>query len=72
MEENKDIEIKTESVPIEHLKKLLEKIPDSVEELSFEFVIASCFPTCWNNIQETMKRQYTLGYIQAKKELEKI
>lgn len=37
-------------------------------EVSFEFIIASLFPTCWNNIQEAMHHQYTLGYIAGTKD----
>ena len=39
-------------------------------EISFEFIIASLFPTSWKNIQNDLSRQYTLGYIQGKTEAE--
>lgn len=71
---NKKIEIKVPSVPLVHLKKMIESVEKTCEneniELSFEYVLASCFPTCWNNIQETLSRQYTLGYIQGIKDAE--
>lgn len=31
----------------------------------FEYVCASLFPTCYQNITETMNNQYTKGYIQG-------
>ena len=37
-------------------------------ELSFEFFMTSFFPRCWDNIQDALKRQYTLGYIAGSKE----
>ena len=37
-------------------------------ELSFEFFMTSFFPRCWDNIQDVLKRQYTLGYIEGTKE----
>ena len=36
-------------------------------EISFEFLMASCFPTCYKNIQNEMQRQYTLGYAEGMK-----
>lgn len=37
-------------------------------ELSFEFFMASFFPRCWDNIQNALKHQYTLGYIEGSKQ----
>ena len=37
-------------------------------ELSFEFFMTSFFPRCWDNIQDALKRQYTLGYIEGSKQ----
>jgi hypothetical protein len=34
-------------------------------EISFEFILASLFPTCWKNIQADLSGQYTKGYIQG-------
>ena len=62
----------TYSVPnvyISDLERLAQKIRGVVgtedTEISFEFIIASLFPTSWKNIQEEMNRQYTKGYIQG-------
>ena len=68
----------TYSVPnvyISDLERLAQKIRGVVgtedTEISFEFIIASLFPTSWKNIQEEMKRQYTKGYIQGRLDKEK-
>ena len=37
-------------------------------EVSFEFVCASLFPKIWDNVQATMKDNYTQGYIQGLKD----
>lgn len=62
----------TYSVPnvyISDLERLAQKIRGVVgtedTEISFEFIIASLFPTSWKNIQEEMSRQYTKGYVQG-------
>ena len=33
-----------------------------MKEISFEFLVGSCFPKAMENIKEEMRRQYTLGY----------
>ena len=42
-----NIKIKT----IKAMTEKIEKIVGENGELSFEFILASLFPTCWNNIQ---------------------
>ena len=63
------------NVYISDLERLAQKIRGVVgtedTEVSFEFIIASLFPTSWKNIQEEMKRQYTKGYIQGRLDKEK-
>ena len=39
-----------------------------MQEVSFEFLVGSCFPHIFENIKEEMRRQYTLGYIDGQKE----
>ena len=60
------------NVYVSDLIKLAEKIKQVTgkenTEISFEFIIASLFPTSWNNIQSELNRQYTLGYIQGQKD----
>lgn len=42
---------------------------NNMEQISFEFLVGSCFPNAYQNIKEEMRRQYTLGYIDGQKEL---
>lgn len=54
-------------IKAERLKKLIEKVsPDT--DLSFEFIIATLFPTCWTNIQKDLKDKYTQGYIAGQRD----
>ena len=43
-------------------------VGDDDVDLSFEFILTAFFPTCWNNIQNALKHQYTLGYIAGMRE----
>lgn len=67
---DKTIETGIPNVYISDLERLVEKIRKVVgeedAEVSFELIIASLFPTSWSNIQETLSRQYTRGYIQGR------
>ena len=62
------------NVYVSDLEKLAKKIRsvtgEKNVEVTFEFIIASLFPTSWNNIQSELTRQYTLGYIQGQKDQE--
>ena len=42
-----------------------------MKEISFEFLVGSCFPNALQNVKEEMRRQYTLGYTEGLKENEK-
>ncbi len=70
MEENCNVP----NVYIQDLEKLTQKIRSVVgtenAEVSFEFIIASLFPTSWENIQNALKHQHTLGYLQGRKDKE--
>lgn len=63
------------NVYIEDLEKLAKKIRsvtgEENVEVSFEFIIASLFPTSWKNIQNAMNQQFTRGYIQGRMDKEK-
>lgn len=63
------------NIYIEDLEKLTKKIRSVTGkenvEVSFEFIIASLFPTSWKNIQNAMNQQYTKGYIQGRMDKEK-
>ena len=44
-------------------KKVYNAIKEhNIKEISFEFLVGSCFQNAFQNIKEEMRRQYTLGY----------
>lgn len=50
-------------------KQVYQAIKDhNIKEISFEFLVGSCFPNALQNIKEEMRRQYTLGYTEGLKE----
>ena len=54
-------------------KKTFDKMANAInkhdmKEITFEFIVGSCFPHIMDNIKEEMRRQYTLGYIEGQKE----
>lgn len=56
-------------IDIEKFNKIVKAIrKNNMKEVSFEFLVASCFPKAMDNIKEEMRRQYTLGYIEGQKE----
>ena len=56
-------------IDIEKFNKVVKAIKKSnMKEVSFEFLVGSCFPKALDNIKEEMRRQYTLGYIEGQKE----
>ena len=61
------ITIKTET--LDKVYKAVKK--HKMNEVSFEFLVGSCFPNILNNIKEEMRRQYTLGYIDGQKSIKK-
>lgn len=69
-----EVKVSIPSIYLSDLENLAKKIRNVTEkedaEISFEFIIASLFPTSWKNIQSDLSRQYTLGYIQGKADAE--
>ena len=56
-------------IDIEKFNKVVKAIKKSeMKEVSFEFLVGSCFPKAIQNIKEEMRRQYTLGYVEGQKE----
>ena len=56
-------------IDIEKFNKIVKAIRKSnMKEVSFEFLVGSCFPKALENIKEEMRRQYTLGYVEGQKE----
>lgn len=59
-------------VSVKTLDRITKIVKDKkIKEVSFEFLVGSCFPNALENIKEEMRRQYTLGYTEGLKEKEK-
>lgn len=62
-------------VKLSRLKKvieLLERNNQSKEEdidVTFEYIIASCFPRVWKNIQRVLSEEHTKGYIEGREDM---
>ena len=54
-------DLKVETKKLHSMVKKLKK--NDIEEVSFEFLMASCFPKVFYNIKEEMRAQYTQGYV---------
>lgn len=69
---NKKIDTQVPNVYVTDLEKLAKKIRQissgDTTEVSFEFIIASLFPTSWNNITTALNNRYTQGYIQGRED----
>lgn len=65
-----DVSVSVPNVYLSDLDKLANKVRQITNkedtEISFEFIIASLFPTSWKNIQADLNRQYTKGYMQGR------
>lgn len=58
-------------IDIEKFNKVVKAIRKTeMKEVSFEFLVGSCFPKALDNIKEEMRRQYTMGYTTGLKERE--
>lgn len=56
-------------IDIEKFNKVVKAIrKNNMKEVSFEFLVGSCFPKALENIKAEMRRQYTLGYAKGQKE----
>ena len=56
-------------VSYEKFRKIYKKTKElGMKEISFEFLIGSCFPKALENIKEEMRRQYTKGYVEGLKD----
>ena len=55
-------------IDIEKFNKIVKAIrKNNMKEVSFEFLVGSCFPKALENIKAEMRRQYTLGYAEGQK-----
>lgn len=58
-------------IDFKKFKKIYNAVKNNnIKEISFEFLVGSCFPDALKNIKEEMRRQYTLGYTDGLKEKE--
>ena len=53
---------------VERMVESIKKNTDEDVDLSLEFILTAFFPTCWNNVQTALNRQYTLGYIAGQRD----
>ena len=64
--------INIEPIKLSDVERMVDSVKknlgDTDADLSFEFILTAFFPTCWNNVQDALNRQYTLGYIAGMKE----
>lgn len=71
---SEEVKVSVPNIYLSDLEKLAKKVRDVTGqndvEISFEFIIASLFPTSWKSIQNDLSRQHTLGYIQGKADAE--
>ena len=62
-------ELKVEVAFLDKIVKQLKK--DKIKEVSFEFLVGSCFPNALENIKAELRRQHALGYTEGLKESQK-
>ena len=64
--------INIEPIKLSDVERMVDSVKknlgDTDADLSFEFILTAFFPSCWNNIQQALNRQYTLGYIAGTKD----
>ena len=61
------------TVSREKFNKVCEIIKkQKLKEISFEFLVGSCFPDIMNNIKEEMRRQHAQGYAEGLKANEEV
>lgn len=61
------------TVPKKKVLKMLKAIKqmNTAEEISFEFIVGSLFPTIYNSIITELNQSYTKGYLQGLRDGEK-
>jgi hypothetical protein len=69
-----EVNVSVPNIMLSDLEKIVAKVKEITKaedaEISFEFIIASLFPTSWKNIQADLNLQYTKGYIQGRQDKE--
>ena len=58
------------TVELGRVRKMIKpfKAFDDDYEISFEYVMGSCFPNVYQNVMDSLKDSYTQGYMQGLKE----
>ena len=60
------------TVKYKALKRIVRALADrnfsNDDEVTFEYIVGSCFPDALKKIKEEMRRQYTMGYTDGLKE----
>lgn len=69
-----EVNVSVPNIMLSDLEKIIAKVKEITKtentEISFEFIIASLFPTSWKNIQADLNHQYTKGYVQGRQDKE--
>ena len=56
------------TVKLETLERMVHMLKkQKINNVSFEFLVGSCFPHVMDNIKEEMKRQHALGFSEGLK-----
>lgn len=67
---NKELDV----VKLSRLKKIIDLLERNNKdkedfEVAFEYIIASCFPRVWENIQKVLADEHTKGYIEGREDM---
>ena len=62
-------ELKVEVTFLDKIVRQLKK--DKIKEVSFEFLVGSCFPNALENVKVELRKQHALGYAEGLKESQK-
>lgn len=54
---------------LSHLEKIVKNLRKvngmKDQDISFEYLCASCFPTVWNNVQKALTDEHMKGYLEG-------
>ena len=55
---------------LSHLEKIVKNLRRvngmKDQDITFEYICSSCFPTVWNNVQEALKDEHMKGFLEGK------
>lgn len=56
---------------LSHLEKIVKNLRKvngmKDQEITFEYLCSSCFPTVWNNVKDALAEEYRKGYLDGEK-----